>query len=142
MENSRLKNSDHLLKHLDYLQNIIARMNSNSFYVKFITITIITVVSIIFTFSDNKTVALVISLSTIPLWLLDSYYLQQERKVRAIYSNVAEIENEYLIKDFDVPTHKITGMKFSFGKSCFSITMILFYGAIFKILLILFFLSK
>lgn len=45
----------------------------------------------------------------IVFWMLDAYYLQQERKFRGIYNDVAGISPEdsnIVIRDFEMPIQK------------------------------------
>ncbi len=84
------------IKHLEFIQATITRMNQNSFQIKGWMITIVPV---------------------IVFWMLDAYYLQQERKVRGIYNDVAGISPEasnMVIRDFEMPIQK-----YQCGKYCY-----------------------
>lgn len=112
--------SDKKFKHLDYIHNTINRMSSNSFVIKGWTISI---VSILFIFSDkemNGNFLLISLIAVIIFWYLNGFFLQQERKFRALYDKVRNLsENEI---DFSMSTDDFKNKKFSllsgiFGKS-------------------------
>ncbi|GMO54248.1 MAG: hypothetical protein Ta2C_07240 [Candidatus Endomicrobiellum trichonymphae] len=73
-------------QHLEFIQNVITRMNTNSFKIKNFSILLMTALLTIYA---SKKVAIFFVLLSVPtfiiLWGLDSYYLQQERKFRGVY---------------------------------------------------------
>lgn len=88
------------LKFLEFIQAIITRMNTNSFQIKAMCIAIISALFAIYATTQNPRI---IFISFIPLaicCLLDSYYLWQERRFRALYSEA--IKKNSKIKDFDL----------------------------------------
>ena len=66
-------------QHLEFIQNIIARMNANSFQIKGMTITIVSALMAIYAASENISFIFIGIFPTLLFWFLDSYYLQQER---------------------------------------------------------------
>ena len=88
------------LKHLEFIQNTIARMNSNSFKVKGWYITVFTAVIALAVETGNCLYILVGYIPIILFWSLDSYYLQQERRFTEIYKIVAAESEEAI--DFDM----------------------------------------
>jgi hypothetical protein len=122
-------------KHLDYLQAIITRMNTNSFQIKNMAVVILTAMFALFAATPK---VLLIFLSGFPLiifWLLDAYYLQQERKFRALYEDVAGLTNHFEIITYDMSPDKYTGNGCSFTESFFSKTILSFYGPLFIIII-------
>ena len=86
------------IKHLEFIQNNIDRMNRCSFQVKCWTMAIVSLVLTIFTTKDMnmdymKWMPFVALIPTIILWCLDAFYLCTERKFVEMYN--------YLIKKFD-----------------------------------------
>ena len=80
---------DAKLKHLEFLQAVIARMATNSFLFKGWAITIAAGVS---AFAAAKTKAAVLSVAlvtTLMFWALDGYYLWLERCFRKAYVDIA-----------------------------------------------------
>jgi hypothetical protein len=105
--------NEYRLKHLEFIQSIISRQAQNSFAVKGWTLTLS---AGIFTFllsqSDANPGAYFIAVFPAFLfWLLDGYYLRQERSFRCLYDDVrADVtktsENEYVVQVFDMNTSR------------------------------------
>lgn len=112
------------IKHLEFIQSNIARMNTCSFQMKGWMIAILSALLAIYasTFEKidgvskgNKMFLLIGVVPTILFWFLDSYYLQQERKFRGVYDDVAEISKEETrnkIKPFEMPLNYYQGGKY------------------------------
>jgi hypothetical protein len=128
-------NDEDKRKHLDYLQATIARINSNSFQIKSMVIVIISAMFALFA-ATPKVVSLLLSIfPLIVFWLLDAYYLQQERKFRAMYEDAAGITNRYAIKVYEMPVEKYNDKNCHYWTVFFSMTMLLFYLPLFLIVL-------
>ena len=76
------------IKHLEFIQNVITRMNTNSFQLKGWMVTIVTAVLALAATTKNPFIILVGLIPITILWGLDAYYLWQERKFRGLYKNV------------------------------------------------------
>ncbi len=126
------------IKHLEFLQSIITRMNTNSFQVKTFCITIVSALLAVFASTKNEWFILISGFAVSLFWFLDSYYLQQERKFRGVYNNVSGLKNDIEIKDFEMPIHKFKGGSFNYWKVFFSITILLFYGFVVGLLVLVF----
>jgi hypothetical protein len=124
------------IKHLEFIQNIITRMNTNSFQLKGMTITIMAALLAVYASTSNIKFLLIISLPVILFWFLNAYYLQMERKFRGIYDDVSGVTQQYVIKDFEMPLNKYTRGNYRYYKSLFSPTLKSFYGSILVIVLI------
>ena len=128
--------SDKKIKHLEFIQNVITRMNTNSFQIKGWMITIVSALLAIFASSEKKEVLyLFVAIApTLIFWFLDSYYLQQERKYRGLYDDVRELpipENQQDdITDFSMNTDKYKGGKYRFCCCFTSSTILPLYGTI------------
>lgn len=115
-------------KHLDYIQENIKRMSNNSFIIKGWTISII---SILFIFSNkemNKSYLLITLLAVLVFWYLNGFFLQQERKFRALYDKV-RIQSESEI-DFSMSTDEFKSRDFYligniFSKSIFPLYLVI-----------------
>lgn len=80
------------IKQLEFIQDTIKRMASNSFMLKGWAITL---VSALFVLADKQAKPQFFLIAYIPtcvFWILDGYYLSLERKFRELY-------NEVIIKD-------------------------------------------
>ncbi|MBP7030989.1 MAG: hypothetical protein KBB84_08310 [Spirochaetes bacterium] len=114
-------------KHLDYLQALITRMNSNSFQLKSLAITITAAFLAIFA-STQKVVFIIISVAPVLIfWFLDAYYLQQERKLRGIYNDVIGYTTVNKIEVYQMPLNLYKGNGYSYIESFFSKTIIPLY---------------
>ena len=127
------------LKHLDFIQSNITRMNNCSIQMKGWAITIIAALLAVYaaTISDcgaGKNIFIFIAIVPVALFFfLDSYYLQQERKFRAVYNDVAElnnIESRIEVRPFEIPLKKYKGWKYSIFSAMLSWTEIPLYGII------------
>jgi hypothetical protein len=116
------------VKHLEFIQGVITRMNANSFQIKSWAIVIFAALLVLFAGSGGSKPAylFVAIVPTFLFWLLDSYYLQQERKFRGIYSDVAELSSEserIAIRPYEMPIQKYQGGKYSYMKVMWSRTV-------------------
>lgn len=111
----RIEYSDNDIKHLDFIQNIITRMNTNSFQIKGLTITIISAILAVYASNKKIDFVLIAIVSAVLFWFLDAYYLQQERKFRGLYNDVAKVsENPKDIKLFEMRPDLYEGGKYTF----------------------------
>ena len=119
------------VKHLEFIQSNISRMNQNSFQMKGWAITVLSALLAIFAASGNEegkgnVAFLFVAIAPCFIfWLLDSYYLQQERKFRGVYNDVAELTNDsnrIKVLDFEMPLCKYHGGKYNFFKAMCSRT--------------------
>ena len=121
------------MKHLDFIQDIINRMNRNSFQIKGWLITIVSALLALYADKNNVIYIFIAIAPTILFWALDTYYLQQERKFRGIYNDVAGLNDELSrveIRDFEMPLQKYTCCKYCYFKVLTSITIAPLYGSI------------
>lgn len=124
------------IKHLEFIQNIINRMNANSFQLKGLLITIISAILAIYASTLNNSILYIGFFPAIIFWFLDTYYLQQERKFRGVYENVCGSKDDIMIKPFEMPIHKFTAGKYNYWAVFSSKTISWFYSATVIILLI------
>ena len=105
------------IKHLEFIQSTITRMNQNSFWIKGWMITIVSALLALYANSGNAKYIFVAVVPTFIFWLLDAYYLQQELKFRGVYNDVAGLtsDNDRIeIKDFEMPSYR-----YKCGKYCY-----------------------
>lgn len=113
-------------KHLEFTQGVINRMGQNSFLIKGWAVTLVSALFALAAKDSNPKFAVVAYFPTIAFWLLDSYYLYQERLFRKLYDNVrTKTTTDYSlnVKEFD------NGFS-DWASSAFSKTILLFYGVI------------
>jgi len=131
-------NTDEKLKHLEFIQNAIERMADHSFLLKGWAITI----SIgLFAFLKDKTInlhqALLLNLPILIFWLIDSFYLSRERTFRSLYQSRSIEDN-----DFSLNIKPLCKGRNAWWRSFLSHTLIVFYGALFVTMLIIYHIFK
>ena len=124
------------IKHLEFIQNIITRMNTNSFQVKGMAITIVSALLVIYA-SEKNPDFLIISIFPIFLfWFLDAYYLTQERKFRGLYNDLLK-DNIHNLKPFEMRPDLYKKGKYSFWSVLFSKTIWTIYLTISVIIVLI-----
>jgi hypothetical protein len=122
--------NDNTTKHLEFIQNIITRMNTNSFQIKGMSVTITAALLTLYAGSNKPLYLAVPIIPTILFWFLDAYYLQQERKFRAVYNDVAELskpKHRINVRPFEMPLQKYTDGKYFYLDVFWSKTIWPFY---------------
>lgn len=116
------------LKHLEMIQNIINRMASNSFLIKGWCVTLVSAVFVLAAKDTNTTFIAVAFFPVLMFWILDAYFLRQERLFRNVYDEVSTIKEEAI--NFSMKPTSSTPKVASWLGVAFSRTLVLFYGAI------------
>lgn len=116
------------LKHLDFLQLVITRMNVNSFLLKGWTVTLVAALFAFAAKDSNIQYVIITYISTPLFWVLDGYYLSLERQYRDLY-NVVRNKNENQI-DFDLNASSYNTGKNMWFPCIFSKTLNIFYGTL------------
>lgn len=125
------------LKHLEFIQLVITRMNVNSFLLKGWSVTLVAALFAFAAKDTNIEYVLITYISTPIFWFLDGYYLSQERQYRGLYNQIkSKVEEEI---DFDMNAKPFNKNKNRWIPSVFSTTLNLFYGALLIITLIVMF---
>lgn len=125
-------------KHLDFIQRVITRMNSNSFAIKGWTVALISALFALSAKDADESYALVAYIPLIMFWILDAFFLSQEKKFRSLYDFVRYLDDDKI--DFAMSTKTYDIAENSWCATVFSRTLILFYGFLFVVTLIVMFL--
>jgi len=124
------------IKHLDYIQAVITRMNANSFQLKGWMVTLASAILALYASTKNHNFVLVAILPVLIFWFMDAFYLTQERKFRGLYNDVAGItENSKDIKPFAMRPDLYNGGKYSYWSVFFSETISRLYFLVVVILI-------
>lgn len=128
------------IKHIEMIEAIIERMAKNSFQLKGWSMTLIALVGSISTQGSDKRFILLAFIPIIGFWILDSFYLQQERKYKQLYKNIIAKDEDQI--DFNLDTSTAIGTTEEMNRLCFcsclfSITELCFYPIIAVALIIL-----
>ena len=119
------------IKHMEFIQNVITRMNTNSFHIKGWSIVIASALLAIYASTKDNYFFLVAVFPTLIFWFLDAYYLNQERKFRGLYNDVAGVTDKPKeIKLFAMRPDLYVGGKYSYWSAFFSITILKMYLSI------------
>ena len=121
-----MNGTEKVVKHLEMTQAVINRLGSNSFLVKSWSMTIIVAAMILITRQDiqNPYFVLVLILPALGFWILDRYFLRQERLFRQIYDEIRAQSDT----DFEMnPTKHKNKPKCSWLSAFFSLTLVIFY---------------
>lgn len=114
------------IKHLEFIQGVINRMAQNSFFLKGWTVTLIAgLLAFANTKEMDSTYLLIAYIPAVFFWMLDGYYLHQEKMFRKLYDKV-RVTDESLI-DYSMDTSSVEGHVPSWLKVCFSTTLNIFY---------------
>ncbi|MDE0144704.1 MAG: hypothetical protein OXI53_06395 [Nitrospira sp.] len=119
--------TEKVVKHLEMTQAVINRLGNNSFLLKGWSMTIIVTAMVLMARYDLQHPCLILSL-IIPIlgfWILDGYFLWQERLFRKIYDEVrCQSDTDFKM---DMMKHK-NKPKCSWGSAMFSVTLLIFYS--------------
>lgn len=120
---------DNKQKHLEFIQSAINRMASNLFLLKGWTITLIAALFAL-AVKDSKNVYFLIAyLPALMFWILDAYFLSQERRFRALYDEVRQREESQVDFSMDTAPYQ-SEFRNSWPGAFFSRTLLIYYGAL------------
>lgn len=123
-------------QHLAFIQDVITRMNSNSFSLKGLMITIIAALAALTVNDENKSTAVVYLgialLLVLIFWFLDAYYLKKERQYRMLYEEAVKEKAELY-------EMKVDGYYVCYFEVLFSKTMWPLYLSMSVVLIVAFF---
>ena len=122
-----MDNGEKVIKHLEMTQAIINRLGSNSFLLKGWSMTVIVTTMVLIARYDaqNPLIVLAVMFPVLGFWILDGYFLWQERLFRQVYDEVRRQSDT----DFkmDVMKH-VNKPQCSWWSAAFSVTLVLFYA--------------
>ena len=126
---------DKKIEHLKMIQAIIIRMANNSFMLKGWGVVLASAIFALLAKDVNKQFIFLTILPVIAFWILDGYYLRQERLFRKLYDQV-RLKNESEI-DFSMDTSSVKNQVKGWFFVCFSRTIFFVYGTILLLVIIL-----
>jgi hypothetical protein len=123
------------LKHLEFIQNLIARTSGNSFILKGWSVTLIAALFALSAKDADRFYALLAYYPIIVFWILDGYFLSMERRFRALYDHVRRLPITEI--DFSMETTGFTVYHHNTWRaSIFSKTLLIHYGSLAVLLLV------
>jgi len=114
------------LKHLEFIQGAINRMAGNLFFLRGWTITLITALLALLVKGTNPDYIFIVYFLVVIFWILDGYFLSQERLFRDLYNYVRTLDEKDI--DFSMNTDEYKkDKKNSWLCAMFSPTLLVFY---------------
>ena len=115
--------------HLEMIQAVVNRMSVNSFLLKGWSVVLI---SALFALAAGDSEALFVYIAYFPavaFWMLDAYFLRQERLFRKLYDRVRHLAETDV--DFSMDTSVVDREIAAWSAVVFSKTLLLFHGTVF-----------
>jgi len=129
------------LKHLEFIQGVINRMAGNSFFLKGWAITLIAALFALSAKDTNPKYIYIAYFPVIIFWILDGYFLSQERLFRDLYNEVRRLKNDDINFSMDTSKYK-KNKRNGWLSSIFSTTLRLFYPTLIILMLIFMYLIR
>ena len=121
-----MNNQERVVKHLEFIQGVVNRLGSNAFLLKGWSMTVLVAGALLMVRlrPDQPLLVLTLLVPVFGFWLLDAYFLWQERLFRAEYDRVRQQDET----DFAMnPAQHRDKPKHSWLATFFSVTLVIFY---------------
>jgi hypothetical protein len=118
------------LKHLEFIQQAINRMASNLFLLKGWTVTLIAAMFALAAKESRDFYFLLAYFPTLMFWLMDGYFLSQERRFRSLYDHVRTLDESAIDFSMDTQPFKATPPRNKWSRALFSSTLVIYYGVL------------
>lgn len=121
-----MKDKEYVVKHLEMIQGIINRLGHDSFLIKGWSMAILAagIIFIVRAGIQNEYIILTFLVPVVGFWILDGYFVRQERLFRELYKEIRKLD----VTDFDMDTRQHKN-KPKCWRICaaFSETLVIFY---------------
>ncbi|KAA9346194.1 hypothetical protein F0P94_00975 [Adhaeribacter soli] len=118
--------NENKLKHLEFIQNVITRMNSNSFMIKGWTITLVAALFALAAKDANINYVLISYIVIPAFWILDGFFISIEKQYRELYKEVAAKNINNI--DFSMDASNYNDEDRTWLRGLVSKTILPFYG--------------
>lgn len=125
------------LKHLEFIQNVITRMNTNSFLIKGWSVTLVAAIFALAAENANIRYAIIAYVPVIVFWVLDGFFISQEKQYRELYKDVASKDEAQIDFSMNASGWNSDGRTWAHG--IFSKTLWPFHGALLLVVCIVMF---
>jgi len=122
------------LKHLDFIQSVIARMAHNSFLLKGWAVTLVGALFALSQKDISSGITVIAILLTMMFWFLDAFYLSKEHLFRLHYDNVRLKEPDEI--DFSMTPTQTDSSYTNLVVKLTSPTQMYFYGVLVLIIVL------
>ncbi len=133
-------NTESKLKHLEFVQAVVNRMASNSFLLKGWSVTLVAALFALAAKDANENYVIVAYIPVLIFWIIDAYFLLQERLFRSLYDDIRKKKEDEI--DFSMNTEQFHSRRNSWASSFFSETLLLFYFSMVGIMLVVMYFIK
>lgn len=121
------------IAHLGFIQGVINRMGANSFLLKGWSVTLVAAIFALSSKDADQKFVLLAYFPVIVFWMLDAFFLHQEKLFRKLYEEVAadRISSQEFVLDTSIVRDKVpTAVRVFFSKTLFP-----FHGSIVGVVL-------
>ena len=115
-------------KHLEFIQGTVNRLSTNSFLLKGWSVVLVSALFALAAADFSRYFIHLAYFPAIAFWILDGYFLWQERLFRRLYDHVRALEEEEI--DFSMDTSPWVAETTSWSAACWSKTLVIFHGAV------------
>jgi hypothetical protein len=113
------------LKHLEFVEATVNRMSGTSFLLKGWSVTLVCALFALAAKDANNKYIVIVYVPILVCWVIDAYFLSQERMFRALFDHVRKLPDDTI--DFSMDTSPFKTLKNSWGAAFFSGTLAFFY---------------
>ncbi|QDS89510.1 hypothetical protein EC9_37100 [Rosistilla ulvae] len=125
------------IAHLNMIQSVISRMAGNSALLKGWAVTLIAATFALAAKDADIRYVLIAYIPAVAFWILDAYYLRQERLFRDLYNHVRTLDSDKV--DFSMDT---SGFSRPAQNAFFAFVNLIFYGFLIGVILLVMFAFK
>ena len=119
---------DNKRAHLQMIQAIVDRMSGNSFLLKGWSVVLVSALFALAAGGSQKFFVYLAYFPAIVFWMLDGYYLRQERLFRKLYDRVRSLDEPDV--DFSMDTSGVRSKVNEWSRVAVSKTLTIFHGAV------------
>jgi hypothetical protein len=119
---------DSKVKHLEFIQEVINRLSTNSFLLKGWSVVLVSALFALSAGSSNKIFIMLAYIPAVVFWGLDGYFLSMERQYRKLYEIVRKKDNNEI--DFSMNLNDVDGVKHQWISATMSKTLVVFHFSI------------
>jgi len=133
---------DNKQKHLEFIQAAINRMAANLFLLKGWTVTL---VAALFALASKESKDFYFLLAYVPLfmfWILDGYFLSQERRFRTLYDHARGLDEKDINFSMDTQDFKDNPPRNTWSHSLFAPTLLIYYGVLAAVMILVMLMLK
>lgn len=132
-----MEDNETKLKHLEFIQSVISRMNNCSFLLKGWSVTLVSALFALSAKDADARFVLIAYFPAIVFWILDGFFLDQEKRYRQLYALV--IAGSESVPELEMNTSKVPGITGSWSGAVFTKTLLPFHGVVLGTILLVMF---